>query len=189
MSTDSRSIPDQSSVAAVALPAGIQVFQRGWLSSNNVLIQGSEHCTLIDSGYCTHAKQTQALVAHALQGRPLDVLLNTHLHSDHCGGNATLQAAHTALKTLIPPRHAHFVSDWDPYALTYVPSGHPPAPSCKCRRSCSRWREWSGPDVGRCLAVAALRRPIFYLGSTKIREITDIASAACVVSLKSVRVS
>jgi len=45
------------------------------------------------------------------------------LHSDHCGGNATLQAAYPALKTLIPPGHAHFVRDWDPFALTYVPSG------------------------------------------------------------------
>jgi glyoxylase-like metal-dependent hydrolase (beta-lactamase superfamily II) len=105
------------------LPVGIQIFERGWLSSNNVLIQGAEHCALIDSGYCTHAAQTQALVAHALQGRTLDLLLNTHLHSDHCGGNAALQAACPEMKTHIPPGHARFVRDWDPYALTYVPSG------------------------------------------------------------------
>jgi glyoxylase-like metal-dependent hydrolase (beta-lactamase superfamily II) len=108
---------------AVSLPAGVSVFERGWLSSNNVLIQGAQRCALIDSGYCTHAPQTLALVQSALQGRALDLLVNTHLHSDHCGGNATLQAAYPALQTHIPPGHAEFVRVWDAYALTYTPSG------------------------------------------------------------------
>jgi glyoxylase-like metal-dependent hydrolase (beta-lactamase superfamily II) len=107
----------------LSLPAGVQVFQRGWLSSNNLLIQGQAQCALIDSGYCTHAPQTLALVVSALKGRALDVLVNTHLHSDHCGGNAALQAAYPALRTLIPPGQAGYVRDWDPYALTYVPTG------------------------------------------------------------------
>ena len=38
--------------------------------------------------------------------RPLDLLLNTHLHSDHCGGNAALQARHPGVRTLIPPGQA-----------------------------------------------------------------------------------
>ncbi len=105
------------------LPEGVQVFERGWLSSNNVLIQGRDGCALIDSGYCTHAAQTLALVASALQGRPLDLLLNTHLHSDHCGGNAALQATYPALQTLIPPGQAQYVKAWDPVALTYTPTG------------------------------------------------------------------
>ena len=108
---------------SLPLPAGVRIFERGWLSSNNVLIQGAAHCALIDSGYCTHAAQTLALVERALEGRPLDLLLNTHLHSDHCGGNAALQAAYPELETRIPPGHAHFVRDWDAHALTYVPTG------------------------------------------------------------------
>lgn len=112
-----------SQLRGAGLPDSIQVFQRGWLSSNNVLICGNENTSLIDSGYCTHAAQTLALVSHALQGRNLDLLLNTHLHSDHCGGNAALQAAYPALKTHIPPGHAHFVREWDAHALTYVPTG------------------------------------------------------------------
>jgi glyoxylase-like metal-dependent hydrolase (beta-lactamase superfamily II) len=107
----------------VALPAGVSVFERGWLSSNNILIQGAGGTTLIDSGYCTHAEQTLALVDSALQGRPLDLLLNTHLHSDHCGGNAALQARYPALQTHIPPGHADYVRVWDAYALSYTPSG------------------------------------------------------------------
>jgi glyoxylase-like metal-dependent hydrolase (beta-lactamase superfamily II) len=63
------------------------------------------------------------LVESALQGRPLDLLLNTHLHSDHVGGNAALQARYPALKTLIPPGHAQYVTDWDTDKLTYKPTG------------------------------------------------------------------
>ena len=108
---------------AVALPAGVTVFERGWLSSNNILLQGADSSTLIDSGYCTHAEQTLALVDSALQGQPLDVLINTHLHSDHCGGNAALQARYPALQTHIPPGHAEYVRVWDAAALSYTPTG------------------------------------------------------------------
>ena len=110
-------------MTAVALPPGVSVFERGWLSSNNILIQGDAGTALIDSGYCTHVDQTLALVDSVLQGRPLDLLLNTHLHSDHCGGNAALQARYPALKTLIPPGHAEYVRLWDAHALSYTPSG------------------------------------------------------------------
>ena len=108
---------------AIALPVGVQVFERGWLSANNILLTGDGPTALIDSGYCTHAPQTLALVGQGLQGRPLDLLLNTHLHSDHCGGNAALQAAHPGVRTWIPPGHLQQVRDWDPVALTYVPTG------------------------------------------------------------------
>ena len=105
------------------LPPSITVLERGWLSSNNILIQGRTSTALIDSGYCLHAPQTLTLVQAALQGRPLDVLVNTHLHSDHCGGNALLQAHYPALQTMIPPGHSEHVRDWDPHALTFVPTG------------------------------------------------------------------
>src|ERR1035437_4080886 len=105
------------------LPPGITVFVRGWLSSNNILIDGREACALIDSGYVSDAAQTLALVKAALHGRPLDVLANTHLHSDHCGGNAALQNAYPRLITHIPPGLSRFVSTWDPHALTYTRTG------------------------------------------------------------------
>jgi glyoxylase-like metal-dependent hydrolase (beta-lactamase superfamily II) len=108
---------------AITLPPTITVLERGWLSSNNILIQGGTSTALIDSGYCLHAPQTLALVQAALAGRPLDVLVNTHLHSDHCGGNAQLQAHYPALQTLIPPGHSEHVRNWDPNALTFVPTG------------------------------------------------------------------
>ncbi len=105
------------------LPPDITVLERGWLSSNNILIQGTQNCALIDSGYATHSSQTLALLRAALGTRPLDLLLNTHLHSDHCGGNAALQQAYPGLQTHIPPGLAMQVAQWDPVALTYVPTG------------------------------------------------------------------
>ncbi len=105
------------------LPPDITVFERGWLSSNNILLRGAQSTALIDSGYASHAAQTVALVHAALGGRALDLLVNTHLHSDHCGGNAALQAAWPAMQTAIPPGLAPHVSAWDPVALTYAPTG------------------------------------------------------------------
>jgi glyoxylase-like metal-dependent hydrolase (beta-lactamase superfamily II) len=105
------------------LPTDITVFERGWLSSNNILIRGEQGCALVDSGYSSHSEQTLALLGAALGARPLDVLVNTHLHSDHCGGNAALQQAYPGLHTLIPPGHCAFVRDWNPQALTYTPTG------------------------------------------------------------------
>lgn len=105
------------------LPAGVTLFERGWLSSNNVLIVGAHNCALVDSGYATHSDQTLALLQSGLRGRNLELLLNTHLHSDHCGGNAALQQRYPALQTLIPPGQARHVAHWNPYALSYLPTG------------------------------------------------------------------
>ena len=99
----------------------MHVLQRGWLSSNNILFTG-ERTALVDSGYATHAPQTLDLVGHLLRGRRLDLLVNTHIHSDHCGGNAALQQAH-GCRTLIPEADARAVRDWDEAALTYVATG------------------------------------------------------------------
>lgn len=105
------------------LPSGVTFFERGWLSSNNVLIHDAEQSILVDSGYWTHAQQTHALLKSSLGTATLTLLMNTHLHSDHCGGNSYLQALFPNLKTYIPPGHAHYVDKWDATALTYTPTG------------------------------------------------------------------
>ena len=97
--------------------------ERSWLSANNLLFLGRDATALVDSGYCSNAAQTVALVQSSLGGRPLDLLLNTHLHSDHCGGNAALQARWPAVQTWIPPGQWDQVQDWDPVALSYAPTG------------------------------------------------------------------
>lgn len=110
-------------VTQPALPPEMTVFERGWLSSNNVLFTGPEGAALVDSGYCSHAAQTVALVQAALHDAPLARILNTHLHSDHCGGNAALQQAWPDAQTCIPPGQAEHVHHWDAYALSYTPTG------------------------------------------------------------------
>lgn len=107
----------------VKLPDGVHVFERGWLSSNCILFDDGHISWLVDSGYSTHAAQTLDLVASKLGSRPLDFLINTHLHSDHCGGNAALQAQHRDLVTLIPPGQSDLVAVWDPIGLFYTPTG------------------------------------------------------------------
>lgn len=114
---------DAWSSAAPLGGLGITVFERGWLSSNNVLIQGLDSCALVDSGYSSHSEQTCSLVLNTLRGEPLELLLNTHLHSDHCGGNAALQSTFPDLQTWIPPGQAASVAHWDPMALTYESTG------------------------------------------------------------------
>lgn len=108
---------------SAALPPDVIVLERGWLSSNNVLLLGPDQAALVDSGYGTHATQTVALLRSRLGYRPLDLLVNTHLHSDHCGGNAALQAAYPALQTWIPPGQAATVAAWDEVGLSYAPTG------------------------------------------------------------------
>lgn len=110
-------------MAVPDLPRGLHVFERGWLSANNILFTGGGETALVDSGYCTHSPQTLSLVESVLGSRPLDILVNTHLHSDHCGGNAALQARYPDIRTFIPPGHAQQVANWDPVALTYLPTG------------------------------------------------------------------
>ncbi|RZL45388.1 MAG: MBL fold metallo-hydrolase [Variovorax sp.] len=108
---------------STGLPAGVTVFERGWLSSNNVLFVGRSDIALVDTGYVTHSEQTLALVESVLGDRPLDRVLNTHLHSDHCGGNAALQARYPALSIEIPPGEAAAVANWDEVALSYAATG------------------------------------------------------------------
>ena len=104
------------------LSPAIRILERGWLSSNSVLVLGSGDTALIDSGYATHAGQTLALVRGALGGRPLDLLLNTHLHSDHCGGNALLRAE-LGCRVAIPAADAAKVAVWDENALSFRATG------------------------------------------------------------------
>jgi len=102
----------------------LTVFERGWLSSNNVLFDGDSESApvLIDSGHCRHASQTVALVRAALASRTLARVVNTHLHSDHCGGNAALQDAFSCAVD-VPAGEVAKVDAWDEAALTFVATG------------------------------------------------------------------
>lgn len=111
-------------MSAMPLPASMRVFERGWLSANNVLFidDATQDTVLVDTGYVSHAAQTVALVEAALQGRPLRRVINTHLHSDHCGGNAALQQRWQP-RTAIPGAEAAAVAAWDADALSFDATG------------------------------------------------------------------
>lgn len=114
-----------SLAAAAMLPADLRVLERGWLSSNSVLMTGDPRgAVLVDTGYCSHVDQTEALVAHELAeaGESLRLIVNTHLHSDHCGGNARLGQLH-GCPVLIPPGQLDAVQAWDEARLSYRPTG------------------------------------------------------------------
>ena len=105
------------------LPRTMRFIERDWLSANGVLFDDGTHTALVDTGYVKHADLTLALVRHALGTRPLERVVNTHLHSDHCGGNAILQRHYPGLRTLIPAASAAAVRAWDADALTYAATG------------------------------------------------------------------
>jgi glyoxylase-like metal-dependent hydrolase (beta-lactamase superfamily II) len=103
---------------------GLMVLERGWLSSNNILFRGSADApaTAVDTGYVAHAEQTCALLAHRLGGEGLGRVLNTHLHSDHCGGNAALQAR-WGCEVWVPEPSLGAVERWDQGLLTFEATG------------------------------------------------------------------
>ncbi len=104
---------------------GLTVLERGWLSSNNVLLHGTPDnpgAVLVDSAHVLHAEQTRHLVAHALQSETLREVVNTHLHSDHCGGNAMLQRVY-GCPVRIPPGSFDAAVSWDENRLSYRATG------------------------------------------------------------------
>jgi glyoxylase-like metal-dependent hydrolase (beta-lactamase superfamily II) len=105
----------------IRLPPTMHFLERDWLSSNGVLFDDGRHTALVDTGYHKHRELTVALVRHLLGGRPLDLIVNTHLHSDHCGGNAILQRTFGS-RTVIPAASATAVRDWGD-GLTHQATG------------------------------------------------------------------
>ena len=103
------------------LPPGIEIYERGWLSANNIFHFGDADVSLVDSGYYAHSKMTVDLVSKAIQKHDLPGLtkvVNTHLHSDHCGGNAALQKQF-GCEVFVPAAEALAVKDWDTNLLSY----------------------------------------------------------------------
>lgn len=109
------------------LPADIQVIQRGWLSANQIIFHGNEFVDTVDTGFCTHQDQTIQIIDHALaknNNKALRKIINTHLHSDHCGGNSSLQMKYHC-DIYIPEAQWDAVTNWDESSLSYQELGQP----------------------------------------------------------------
>ena len=103
------------------LPPGIEVFERGWLSANTIFHFGEDDVSLVDTGYVAHRNMTLSLVSDALNKHRLNTIhkvVNTHLHSDHCGGNTALKQAYDC-QIYIPASEAEAVRDWNMDLLSY----------------------------------------------------------------------
>ncbi len=117
------STASQGAAPVERLPASMRFIQRDWLSCNQVvLFDDDDTATLIDSGYVKHASDTVERVRAVLDGRRLARLINTHLHSDHCGGNAAIAEAF-GCPILVPQAEYPAAHAWDEDALTFRATG------------------------------------------------------------------
>jgi glyoxylase-like metal-dependent hydrolase (beta-lactamase superfamily II) len=96
------------------LPPQLHVFVRDWLSSNNIVLKSGSGHVVIDAGYHVHAQHTLQLLRTqwGIGDAPLSLLVNTHCHSDHIGGNAAIREAY-GCPIWIPAGEAHLVDPWD----------------------------------------------------------------------------
>ncbi len=86
-----------------ALPGWLHWQQRPFPDANLLLVHGKVSA-LIDSGFVGHAQATADWAySHASN---LSLVVNTHWHSDHVGGNATLQATGASIAASLPDADA-----------------------------------------------------------------------------------
>jgi glyoxylase-like metal-dependent hydrolase (beta-lactamase superfamily II) len=65
--------------------------QRGWLNANHLVFTASPK-TLIDTAYIRDKAETESLIAQCgLDIEEVELIVNTHAHCDHIGGNAEFQ--------------------------------------------------------------------------------------------------
>jgi len=81
------------------LPSWLSWQTRPFPDANLLLVHGRQPA-LVDSGFVGHAEQTAGWV-RARTGR-LDLVVNTHWHSDHVGANALLQAGGAGIAASAP---------------------------------------------------------------------------------------
>ena len=98
------------------LPSNIAFIERDWLSANHVMFRNGDSATLIDTGYGKFNDVTLEKVESVLSGwndASLDRIVNTHIHSDHIGGNMELQRAHRGCSITVPAEEQMALVNWD----------------------------------------------------------------------------
>jgi glyoxylase-like metal-dependent hydrolase (beta-lactamase superfamily II) len=104
----------------VTLPDSMAFLERDWLSANHVMfrdeIDGAKQATIVDTGYVKFAAITLEKISQTLRlwdAIPLAKIINTHIHSDHIGGNASVQRAHPDCKITVPAAEKAMLLKWD----------------------------------------------------------------------------
>jgi len=94
------------------LPITVRVIVRDWLKSNSIVLLQPDHNVVVDSGYSSHARHTLALLRRPeyLGDKALQLVINTHGHSDHMGGNALL-ARNYGCPVAVPEREASLIRE------------------------------------------------------------------------------
>ncbi|KQX50813.1 MULTISPECIES: MBL fold metallo-hydrolase [unclassified Streptomyces] len=105
------------------LPSWLTWWERPFPNAHTLLLHGRQPA-LIDSGFVGHAEETAAW-ARARAGR-IDLVVNTHWHSDHVGGNALLQAGGAAVAAGAPEAEAITRRDAGCCAAEYLDQPVPP---------------------------------------------------------------
>jgi hydroxyacylglutathione hydrolase len=114
-------------------PKWLHFFQRTYPSANMVLIK-SKHPMLVDTGFGSDLPATEQLLRGAgIPPEQLHLIVNTHYHSDHVGGNSGLQqrygipiTAHHWEATLVNQRDREACSaEWlnqpiEPYSVNQL---------------------------------------------------------------------
>ena len=99
-----------------ALPGSIAFIERDWLSANHIMFRDGDAATLVDTGYGKFNDVTIDHVERTLDGwdgAPLARIINTHIHSDHIGGNVALQRLHRGCSIAVPAEEQRALVNWD----------------------------------------------------------------------------
>jgi glyoxylase-like metal-dependent hydrolase (beta-lactamase superfamily II) len=97
------STPPPMTAGEQRLPAWVTWLPRPFPDANLLLLAGREP-VLVDSGFVGHAEQTAAWArGHVGQ---VSLVVNTHWHADHVGGNAVLQTAGAGVAASVPDAQA-----------------------------------------------------------------------------------
>ncbi len=114
------------------LPPSVRFWQRGWHNANHVLLLGGEGPVLVDTGGDEDgAVLLKMMQAEGVAAAALRLIVNTHAHWDHCGGNQAIQAASGAPIAANPLAAAWFAQqeryltwlDYFAVPFTYTPAG------------------------------------------------------------------
>jgi hydroxyacylglutathione hydrolase len=109
-------------VASVEALPGLYFVERGYLNGNHFVLPGPKP-VLIDTGYLGHWPDTRAaLAALGVEPARVSLIITTHTHCDHIGGNAPIQEA-SGCDIALHPKGAGYMrarDDFSPWWRYYA---------------------------------------------------------------------